>query len=84
MDKKITVTIGTDEIDFSVSSAAHKNFLNSVKESNKVAPVVRFLQDTVAPESKETLDKYIDWYFIDIAGVVLQELKPEIEITVKK
>lgn len=82
--KKIGLTIGDDELRFNVSLSAYNNCLNSMTESNKVAPSFNFAMATVHPEDKEKLMVWLDQGLAtDIAGHLMTEFRPKVQITVK-
>lgn len=84
MEKKVTLVVNGEEISFVVTSQIYRDFLNSAKESNKCTPLIRFLNATVTAETKVVLDKYVEWYFMDIAGKIFEEMRPELEMIGKK
>lgn len=82
--KKIEMIIGEDELNFTVTLAAYNNCLNAMTESNKVAPSFNFATATVHPDDKETLMKWLDkGLATDIAGHLMTEFRPKVQITVK-
>jgi len=82
--KKIELTIGDDILHFTVGLAAYNNCLNAMTESNKVAPSFNFAMSTVHPDDKETLTKWLDQGLAtDIAGHLMTEFRPKVQITVK-
>lgn len=84
MEKKVTLVVNGEEISFVVTSQIYKDFLNNAKDGNKCTPIIRFLNAAVTPESKGVLEKYIEWYFMDIAGKIFEEMRPDLEMTGKK
>lgn len=84
-EKKITLAIGGVDYEFKVSTQDFNNFANRAGEA-KVAASINFLRGClVNKEQKDALNDLIDrGYALDIAGRLLEEFHPELEIEVKK
>ncbi|MDD4818122.1 MAG: putative phage tail assembly chaperone [Victivallaceae bacterium] len=83
--KKIILTIGETELAFTVSLQDYNDYINAVKPDDKVAPSLNFLRRTVDPEQKELLKSCTDQgLHVELAGLLIQEFRPDVEIAVKK
>lgn len=85
-EKKVTLSIGGTEFNFKVTTQDFNNYVNRITAESKVAPSVNFLRACLLDrEKKETLNDLIDrGYALDIAGKLMEEYRPELEIEVKK
>ena len=83
--KKIVVTVGEAELTFTVSLQDYNDYVNAIKPDDKVAPSLNFLRRTVDPEQKELLKSFTDQgLHVELAGTLIQEFRPALEIAVKK
>ncbi len=91
MSNTTTVTIGDDELTFTVGNSDFNQFLNEQQPNNKVSPAYNFLQRTVIDADKDKFKKLVltdnvpnGPMVMQIAGVLAVENGAGIEITVKK
>lgn len=84
-EKKITLAIGGVDYEFKVSTQDFNNFANRVGETKVAASINLVRGCLVNKEQKDALNDLIDrGYALDIAGRLLEEFRPELEIEVKK
>ncbi|TCP73573.1 tail assembly chaperone [Pseudomonas putida] len=83
---EITLEVGDQEFDFTVDPALMTKYINSMTQSNKVAPSHNLLMSAVNQEQKATLKPLLvnPVTAIQIAGALMEEYSPTIEVTVKK
>ena len=88
MDKKdiITLVIGGEEFAFGVTIEHYNLFVNRMTLDSKVAPAVNLCRDTLVdreqlPKLNALLDRGLA---LDIAGKLIEEFRPKVEIEVKK
>lgn len=83
---EITLEVGTQEFDFTVDPALMTKYINSMTQSNKVAPSHNLLMNAVNQEQKAALKPLLanPVTAIQIAGALMEEYSPTIEVTVKK
>ncbi|WP_375750950.1 putative phage tail assembly chaperone [Vibrio sp. HN007] len=55
MSKKVEVTIGEKDFEFTPTVTDHNNYLNEMMPNNKVAPMHTYLTRTVNPDQKDEL-----------------------------
>ena len=87
MKKTITLTVAEKEFSFDINTNDYNDFINGVTESNKVQPSFVLLNRTIDAEQKEDLKKLIEDHpnaTAQMAGMLIQEFAPAIEISVKK
>lgn len=53
MEKKITLTVGEDEIDFVVTTLNYNKFQNDVTQDKKTAPAKNFLKNCLVKKHSE-------------------------------
>ena len=85
-DKKITLMINQSRLTFMVNIIAYNRCINSLQPENKTTPMFNFLQNCAADdETKKLVREYYEQGLApDIFGVLIDEFKPDVEITVKK
>lgn len=86
-NQEIVVTIGNQELNFTVSREDYNRYINGVMPNNKVAPANNFCIATVSDESKGALKEILSntpGSEVQIAAAVLEEYMPDLEITAKK
>ena len=88
MDKEniITLLIGGVEFAFNVTIEHYNLFINRMTLESKVAPAVNLCRETLVdrdqlPELNKLLDRGLA---LDIAGKLIEEFRPKVEIEVKK
>lgn len=84
--RTITLTIADQDFDFALGAPEVTKYFNAMTQTNKVAPAHNLLSTTVNPEQRENLKAYLGnpVTTIQIAGALLEEFSPDVEITVKK
>lgn len=84
--RAITVQIGEDEFTFSLSPQDVTKYFNAVTPNNKVAPSNNLLTGTVLAEQLPALRPLLGnpVLTLQVAGALLEEYAPDVEVTVKK
>lgn len=84
--KKITLSIDGVDYEFNITGDAYEQLQNEMQPDNKVAPMHNFLMRTLAnQENKDTLKKLCEQGLtLEIAGKLVEEFRPQVEILVKK
>ncbi|MGP3790294.1 putative phage tail assembly chaperone [Pseudomonas sp. B392_1p] len=84
--REITLTVGETDFTFALDSADVTKYFNSVNQNSKVAPSVNLLSNTVHQEQRATLKQLLKnpVTAMQLAGTLLEEYAPDVEITVKK
>ena len=84
--KKIIVSIGEIDCEFSVTLKDFEDFQNELASGKGIsAPAKNLLRRTIKAEQKEDLQALCeDGLAAEIAGTVIQEFRPKVEISVKK
>ena len=84
--REITLTVGDNEFAFALDSADVTKYFNSVTQTSKVAPAANLLSNTVHQEQRATLKPLLKnpVLVLQLAGALLEEYAPDVEITVKK
>lgn len=82
----ITLEISDQEFTFNLAPQDVTKYFNAVTANNKVAPSHNLLVNTVAQEQLPSLKKHLvnPVITMKIAGTLLEEYAPDIEVTVKK
>ncbi len=85
-EKKITLAVGDTELPFNVTTADYNSFINEMKPDDKVAPATRLLRRTLTDkELRPKLDELCDCGLaVELAGKLMDEFRPKLEIEVKK
>lgn len=83
--EKIDLNVAGEDISFAPNVTAYNKYINEMSMSNKIAPAHNFLMRIVTPETKEALQALLErpGAALQLAGKVLEEYTPELEITVK-
>ncbi|MNJ22025.1 hypothetical protein D3C77_163900 [compost metagenome] len=83
---EITLEVGGKDFDFVVDPAVMSKYINSLTQTNKVAPANNLLMNTVAPAQKDDLKPLLanPMTLLQIAGALVEEYAPTVEVTVKK
>ena len=86
MEKKITLTVNDNPLNFTVSLADYNKYVNELTPINKVTPARNFLMRTVDADSKDALREMVDLpgVGVQLAMTLLDEYMPEVSITVGK
>ena len=82
----ITLEVSGQDFDFSMDPALMTKYINSLTPANKVAPAHNLLMTSVNQEQKATLKPLLanPMTAIQIAGALIEEYAPTVEVTVKK
>lgn len=84
--REITLEVGTKEFSFTLSPQDVTKYFNAMTANNKVAPSFNLLSSTVLPAQKADLRLLLEnpVTTMQIAGALLEEYAPDVEIIVKK
>jgi hypothetical protein len=84
--REITLQIGDKELTFILSPQDVTKYFNAVTPNNKVAPSNNLLTCTVQPDQLPALRPLLvnPVLTMQIAGALLEEYAPDVEVTVKK
>ena len=84
--REITLTVGAAEFAFTLTAQDVTKYFNALTATNKVAPGHNLLTSTVLPEQKDALRPLLlnPVMTMQLAGALLEEYTPDVEITVKK
>lgn len=84
--KDIVLAIGGTDFAFRVETADYNAYINSLKPDDKVAPSVNFARRTLVDKAQRpALDELCEQGLaVDIAGALVEEFRPKLEIAVKK
>ncbi len=87
MKKTITLTIAGTDFSFTVTADDYNNYMNALMPNDKVAPAHQLVVRTVASTQKEALAELLEsnsGAAMVIAGSLITEFAPKLEISVKK
>jgi hypothetical protein len=84
--REITLTVGDADFQFTVDAADVTKYFNSITQTSKVAPATNLLSNTVHQDQRATLKGLLKnpVLAMQLAGTLLEEYSPDVEITVKK
>ena len=84
--REITLEIGEKEYAFNLTPQDVTKYFNAMTANNKVAPSFNLLSSTVLPAQKPELRELManPVMTMQIAGALLEEYAPDVEIIVKK
>lgn len=84
--REITLEVGAKEFAFTLSPQDVTKYFNAMTANNKVAPSFNLLSSTVLPAQKAELRELLvnPVMTMQIAGALLEEYAPDVEIIVKK
>ena len=84
--RDITLEVGEKEFTFTLTPQDVTKYYNSVTQNNKVAPANNLLVTTVKQEERASLKALLGnpLMVMNLAGTLLEEYGPDVEITVKK
>lgn len=84
--RQIVITIGATDFTFNLSAQDVTKYFNALTPSNKVAPGHNLLTTTVQPEQKDALRPLLanPVLTMQVAGTLLEEYSPDVEVAVKK
>lgn len=82
----IALEIGDKEFTFNLTPADVTKYFNAITQNNKVAPSNNLLTTTVETEQLATLRPLLanPMLTMKVAGALLEEYAPDVEVTVKK
>ncbi len=86
-EQVIEIEVDDVELKFSVTRPGYNGFINKVSDKNKVAPAHNFLVMSIDEEQKESLMTILKdnpGAEIQIAGALIEEYVPDLDIVVKK
>ena len=86
VNRDITMEIGDREFTFHLTPQDVTKYFNSTTNNNKVAPANNLLVSTVKQEERATLKPLLanPVTVMELAGALLEEYSPDIDIIVKK
>lgn len=84
--REITLEVGEAEFTFDLTPQDVTKYFNAVTQTNKVAPANNLLVSTVKQEQRATLKPLLanPVLVMQLAGALLEEYSPDVEIAVKK
>ncbi|HBO5298387.1 putative phage tail assembly chaperone [Pseudomonas aeruginosa] len=84
--REITLEIAEKEFTFNLTPQDVTKYFNAVTQNNKVAPSNNLLTTTVQPEQLAALRPLLGnpMLTMKVAGALLEEYAPDVEVTVKK
>ena len=84
--REITLEVGEAEFTFDLTPQDVTKYFNAVTQTNKVAPANNLLVSTVKQEQRATLKPLLanPVLVMQLAGTLLEEYSPDVEIAVKK
>jgi hypothetical protein len=84
--RDITLEVGTQEFTFTLTPQDVTKYFNAVTANNKVAPSHNLLSNTVVADLRADLRTLLanPVMTMQIAGALLEEYAPDVEIIVKK
>jgi hypothetical protein len=84
--RTITLTIADKDFDFTLGAPEVTKYFNAMTQTNKIAPAHNLLSTSVKADQRDDLKLYLvnPVTVIQIAGALLEEFSPDVEITVKK
>ena len=86
VNRDITMEIGDREFTFHLTPQDVTKYFNSTTNNNKVAPANNLLVSTVKQEERASLKPLLanPVTVMELAGALLEEYSPDIDIIVKK
>lgn len=86
VNRDITLEVGEAEFTFKLNPQEITKYFNTMTQNNKVAPAHNLLMRTVAQEQKASLKPLLEnpLMTMNLAGELLEEYGPDVEVTVKK
>ena len=84
--RDITLEVGDKEFTFTLTPQDVTKYFNSLTQNNKVAPANNLLVNTVDQQERATLKPLLTnpAMVLQLAGALLEEYGPDVEIIVKK
>lgn len=86
VNRDITLEVGDQEFTFQMTPQVVTKYFNATTQANKVAPANNLLIGTVKQEERATLKPLLanPVTVMELAGALLEEYSPDIDIIVKK
>ena len=86
VNRDITLEFANQEFTFHLTPADVTKYFNATTQANKVAPANNLLMGTVKQEERATLKPLLanPVTVMELAGALLEEYSPDIDIIVKK
>ncbi len=83
---EITLEIGGEDFDFVMDTALVTKYINGLTQANKVSPSHNLLMNAVVQDQKAKLKPLLSHptTTLEIAGALVEEFSPKVEVTVKK
>ena len=83
---EITIEVGEQEFTFNLTPQDVTKYFNALTQTNKVAPGNNLLMTTVKQEQRATLKPLLGnpVMVMQLAGTLLEEYAPNVEVIVKK
>ncbi|MCO7620792.1 putative phage tail assembly chaperone [Pseudomonas guariconensis] len=83
---EITLEIGGEDFDFVMDTALVTKYINGLTQANKVSPSYNLLMNAVVQEQKTKLKALLGHptTTLEIAGALVEEFSPKVEVIVKK
>jgi hypothetical protein len=84
--REIALSVGATDFNFTLTAQDVTKYFNALTPTNKVAPGHNLLTSTVQADQKEALRPLLanPVMTMQIAGALLEEYSPDVEVTVKK
>ena len=84
--REIILEVGSSEFTFDLTPQDVTKYFNALTQTNKVAPANNLLVSTVKQEQRATLKPLLanPVLVMQLAGTLLEEYSPDVEIAVKK
>ncbi|VVN93133.1 putative phage tail assembly chaperone [Pseudomonas fluorescens] len=84
--RDITLEIGDKEFTFTLAPQDVTKYFNAMTANNKVSPSHNLLVNTVLPAQRDDLRKLLEnpVMTMQVAGALLEDYAPDVEIIVKK
>ena len=84
--REITLVVGEAEFTFDLTPQDVTKYFNALTQTNKVAPANNLLVSTVKQEQRAAMKPLLanPVTVMQLAGALLEEYSPDVEISVKK
>lgn len=84
--KEITLTVGENEFKFKVSTTEYNTFVNDMKPDSKIVPAKNFVKRCLVDKGQTAaIEDLCDHGLApDLAGALIEEFRPKLEIEIKK
>lgn len=91
MSQQTTVTIGDQDIDFTIGVDDYNRYINEQMPNDKVAPAYNFLMRTVSEKDKEAFKKLVmrdgkpnGFLVMQVAAEMIADYSGDVQISIKK